>query len=368
MPSRRSLTFLDKPWTVEEVEPKMIEQTIPKKLLNLAETQLRHEENLLALPNVVGVAVGNKIKKGEDTGKPGLAVLVTQKVDAALLGDDEKVKSKIDETPTDVVEVGQIFAGGGPAPAAEVADDGAATAEDIDLSAGHRGFSRSLTRRVRPAQGGYSVGHWKITAGTIGTCCYDMQPFPGIPPKYYILSNNHVLANSNDARIGDPILQPGPADGGRFPRDLIARLSRWVPIRFISGDAAPCNFVDAAIAEGNFADLNREVYWIGHVRKLYTAPGVDDLVQKTGRTTGFTTGKVTHVNATVNVNYGGGRVARFCRQIITTNMSAPGDSGSLVTNLDEEAVGLLFAGSASHTIVNNIAYVQGLLQVRLTEK
>jgi hypothetical protein len=215
--------------------------------------------------------------------------------------------------------------------------------------------------------GGYSVGHVRITAGTIATCCYDLEPFPSIPQRYYILSNNHVLANSNNANIGDPIVQPGPIDGGQAPQDVVARLSRFVPIRFIEGDSAPCNFVDAAIAEGDFEDLNREIYWIGYVRRLYVAPNVGDIVQKTGRTTHFTTGRVQGVNATVDVNFGGGRVARFCRQIITDNMSAGGDSGSLVTNLDEEGVGLLFAGSSVITIMNHLSFVQALLRIRITE-
>lgn len=347
----------------------MIEQTIPKKLLDVAETQGRREADLLRLPNVVGVAVGNKIKKGEDTGKPALSVLVTHKVETALLSDDEKIQPKIDETQTDVVEVGEIFAGGGPVPAPVLdPDDNPAPARGRGVGAGVQASSPGLRRRIRPAQGGFSVGHFRITAGTLGTCCYDLQPFPAIPTSYYILSNNHVLANSNDARPGDPILQPGPADGGNHPGDTIARLSRFVPIRYISGDSAPCNFVDAAIAEGDLQDLDRKVFWGGHVKHLYSAPNVGDVVQKTGRTTGFTTGEVTHVNGTVNVNYGGGRIARFCRQIITTHMSSPGDSGSLVTNLDEGAVGLLFAGSATHTIVNNISLVQALLRIRVTEK
>ncbi len=74
------------------------------------------------------------------------------------------------------------------------------------------------------------------------------------------------------------------------------------------------------------------------------------------------------VNATVDVNYGGGRVARFCRQIITGNMSAGGDSGSIVTNLDEDGVGLLFAGSSAITIINHLLFVQALLRVRVTEQ
>ena len=92
-----------------------------------------------------------------------------------------------------------------------------------------------------------------------------------------------------------------------------------------------------------------------------TKPG--EIVQKTGRTTNYTTGKVTSINATVNVNYGGGRVAKFCRQILTTNMSAGGDSGSLLCDLNENAVGLLFAGSSSVTV--HILYVRSLLGIRI---
>ncbi|MEZ5097178.1 MAG: hypothetical protein R2731_14400 [Nocardioides sp.] len=67
----------------------------------------------------------------------------------------------------------------------------------------------------------------------------------------------------------------------------------------------------------------------------------------------------------MNVNYGGGRVARFCNQIITTDMSAGGDSGSLVMDWENRPVGLLFAGSAVATILNPIALVQVALRVRI---
>lgn len=335
----------------------MIEQTLPKEMLDRAAVQQASEEQLFAKQNVVGVALGNRVKDEQETDEPVISVLVNHKIVSKLLSEADQVPAKIKDVATDVVEVGDIFAGGGDLPAVEDVDEIHETVTP-----------QLLRRRVRPARGGYSVGHYKITAGTLGTCCYDLSPFPSIPRRYYILSNNHVLANSNNARIGDPILQPGPYDGGRYPQDLIARLSRFVPIRFISGTSAPCNYVDAAIAEGDFEDLNREIYWVGYVKRLYVAPQIGDVVEKTGRTTNFTTGTVTNINGTLNVNYGAGRVARFCRQIITTNMSAGGDSGSLVVNLDEGAVGLLFAGSATRTIVNNIAYVQALLRVRVTEK
>jgi len=241
--------------------------------------------------------------------------------------------------------------------------------------------TQTLAQRVRPAQGGYSVGHKDITAGTIGTVAYDILPGGtisppahgvGIPPKFYILSNNHVLANSNAASLGDPVLQPGPYDGGTDPADRIARLSRFIPIAMEPPVPRPLhrNLVDAAIAEGQFHDLNREIYWNGYVRGWRPKSGVTvgTVVKKTGRTTNFTVGRITAISATVDVGYGGGRVARFVDQILTTNMSAGGDSGSLVTTLDNVAVGLLYAGSSAVTILNQIENVRSLLRVEVGEQ
>ena len=349
--------------------------TLPKEMQKLAAAQIEKETEILDLPNVVGVALGTKQVKDEDTEKPCVTAFVSAKLDPAFLSKDQMVPSNVNEFPTDVVETGFIFAGD-IVPEADVSLEYAerpARAEapppvHMEAPGALAATSTTLTRRVRPAMGGYSCGHYKITAGTIATCCYDLSPFPSVPGKYYILSNNHVLANSNAASLGDPILQPGPFDGGHLPADVIARLTRYVPIQFHTPTTKPLNLVDAAIAEGNFHDLNREVYWGGHVKALYTAPKVNDIVQKTGRTTGFTTGRVTNINATVDVNYGGGRIARFRNQIVTTRMGAPGDSGSLIMNRDEHAVGLLFAGSSTRTIINNILFVQLLLRVRLHEQ
>ena len=82
---------------------------------------------------------------------------------------------------------------------------------------------------------------------------------------------------------------------------------------------------------------------------------------------------MTNINATIDVNYGSGRIARFARQILAQTrtgraMGAGGDSGSLVTTLDEEGVGLLFAGSSTVTVINHLSFVQNLLKVRITEK
>lgn len=325
----------------------MFAQELKGEYLDIAKIQENEEDKILARANVVGVAVSHKIKNEKDTGDPCMTIFVEQKLDPALLGSNQAIPRTIQKYKTDVVETGPIFAE-------------PHCTEDLEESGEYDVGIQTLRNRVRPVEGGYSVGHVRITAGTMATAVYDARPFPGIPRRYYMLSNNHVLANSNNARAGDPILQPGPHDGGTYPRDMVARLYRFVPIRFDGS----CNYVDAAIAVGEFHDLDREIYWIGYVKGVSTV-GVGTIVQKTGRTTSYTTGRVTAINATVNVNYGGGNVGRMCRQIMTTNMSAGGDSGSLLLDMNENAVGLLFAGSSSVTIHNDIRYVQSLLGIRV---
>ncbi|MCI0434123.1 MAG: S1 family peptidase [Gemmatimonadetes bacterium] len=310
--------------------------------------------------NVKGVGLGVKWTDGRPTGEPALIVLVNQKLPREALRKADMVPARLEGIQTDVLAIGEPFAGG---------EDPA----EADI--------HSLARRIRPAEGGYSVGHLRITAGTIATCVYDFLPGArvsppvhgtGIPPRFYILSNNHVLANTNAASLGDPVLQPGPFDGGNDPADRIARLARFIPIVLDPPVPRPQhnNLVDAAIAEGQFHDLDREIYWNGYVRGWHPRASVrvGAIVKKTGRTTNFTTGRITTVNATVDVGYGGGRVGRFVDQIVTTNMSAGGDSGSLVLTLDNVAVGLLFAGSSVATIVNQIEHVRALLRIEVAEQ
>ena len=333
----------------------------------LAEVQRAHGAAVAELldpqrphANVVGVGAGVKWRNGEPTGEPALVVLVAQKLVKSVLVADDLVPDKVADMQTDVLAIGHVIAGRG---------------EPLDASA------QTLAKRARPARGGYSVGHTDITAGTIASCVYDMLPGStvsppahgiGVPQRYYVLSNNHVLADSNNARLGDFILQPGPFDGGADPADRIATLSRFISITFDPPfpRAQHRNLVDAAIAEGAFHELDREIYWSGPVRgwRQKANVAVGTLVKKTGRTTNFTVGRITAINATVDVGYDAGRVARFVDQMITTNLSAGGDSGSLVTTLDNVAVGLLFAGSSVATIVNHFEHVRALLRVEVTEQ
>jgi hypothetical protein len=310
--------------------------------------------------NVVGIASGVKWSNGKPTGKPAIIILVAQKLEENQLDPADLIPKNVEGVPTDVLAIGYPYAGG---------------SETLEADA------QTLAKKARPAKGGYSVGHYKITAGTISTGVYDILPGGtvsppvngiGIPPKYYVLSNNHVLANENAASIGDPILQPGPYDGGTNPADLIGNLSRFIPLTFEppTPRAQHNNLIDAAIAEAQFHDLDREIYWSGPVRgwrRKANVP-VGTLVKKTGRTTNLTMGRITAINATIDVGYSGGKTARFKDQFVATGMSAGGDSGSLVTTMDNVAVGLLFAGSSTATIMNPIENVRSLLKVEVAEQ
>jgi hypothetical protein len=213
--------------------------------------------------------------------------------------------------------------------------------------------------KARPAPSGFSVGHPDITAGTIGAKVKDANG------NNYILSNNHVIANSNAASIGDATLQPGPYDGGTAA-DQIGTLADFEVI--VMGGAS--NTMDAAIALVNGADLTGST-----PADAYGAPGtsvysgglLNKGVQKFGRTTGLTTGTVSETNVTVSVCYvprgmfSCAEAATFTGQIGISpgTFSAGGDSGSLIVTNDsqKDLVGLLFAGSSTRTLANPIGPV-----------
>src|SRR5690606_35808689 len=93
----------------------------------------------------------------------------------------------------------------------------------------------SPSGRFRPTiMPGISLGHYKITAGTFGAVVAHRDT-----GEKLILSNNHVLANSNEVLIGDAILQPGPVDGGMNPDDIVARLEQFVPLNYVEGPVYP---------------------------------------------------------------------------------------------------------------------------------
>jgi len=206
----------------------------------------------------------------------------------------------------------------------------------------------SRVGRFRPAPGGCSIGHPKITAGTLGCAIR-------IGGARYALSNNHVFAAGSStqnprANIGDPTYQPGVYDGGK-EADTIGNLAWYQPFN----EVGP-NIVDAALMKPATDDLLlEEVLDIGAIAGTKTIRE-GDTVQKSGRTTAVTATEVIDVNATVNVDYGVFTLT-LSNQIITNYMANGGDSGSALLDMNRNLVGLLFAGSSYVTVHNHIANV-----------
>ncbi len=220
------------------------------------------------------------------------------------------------------------------------------TRSEVDIRFVGRIAKRTLPwyrMRQRPVLPGSSVGHYNITAGTIGAIAREKKTNRDV-----ILSNNHVLANENIARVGDAILQPGIADRGVLPRDTVARLSKWIELT-----GKKSNSIDAAIAPLakliDFDPLNYK--GIGKLAGTRTAPLLPGTeVKKVGRTTGVSRGRVSAIELDkVVIAYDMGDLS-FDNQIEIEStgkgaFSAGGDSGSLILDEDNLGCALLFAGS-----------------------
>ncbi len=295
-----------------------------------------NEDSLAQKQGVVGVGVGHKWADGLPVdNKPAIIVFVEKKrtkrgvLQKFSLAD--MIPDEIDGYPTDVIEVGKLVKQGG------------------------------FQSRVRPVKPGFSCGQKNVSAGTIGGFFLDKDGDP------VILSNNHVLSQENKAAIGDPIYQPGvydttknsnlsfqgwPDPVGSLP--YIGTLKRFVPL------STNGNVQDTAIAiihpkliSGGLIDPLYPT--INRMHSGFGAPVVGQQVQKCGRTTGYTTGRILALNAAFTVGYDIGPL-KFNDCVVLSAMSKGGDSGSIIMDMDMKAVCHLFAGSNKVTIANPINY------------
>lgn len=168
-------------------------------------------------------------------------------------------------------------------------------------------FSVVPTKRIRPIYGGLSVSHKDVTAGTISLIVRDKTN-----KEPLILSNNHILANLNKGKKGDAIVQPGIADGGKVSTDTVGYLERFVVMK--DGATADC-----AVAKLASKDISRYgILSLGDVWFLEN-PKVGMVIEKFGRTTGFTTGKVNAINGTFKV--GAGSTTYTVKEVFTSDIS-----------------------------------------------
>ena len=228
----------------------------------------------------------------------------------------------------------------------------------------------------------------ECTAGSIGARVTD-----GV--QVYLLSNNHVLAQENEAPLGSEVVQPGPADTSceTDPGDVLGDLSRiehvavgpdpldpmtvppvTPPIPGALEPAPAVNLIDAALALTSPAELGNATpadgYGLPMSETITAEAALGQEVQKYGRTTGLTKGKVVGINGVLEVSYAGG-LARFVDQLIVLSpvpFLASGDSGALlVTDPGRRPAGLLFASNPAGTVAlaNEIDHVLEAFGVRI---
>jgi hypothetical protein len=202
--------------------------------------------------------------------------------------------------------------------------------------------------------------------GTLGSLVADSSG------RQYLLSNNHVLARSDQANVGDRVVQPGLIDNNCSPygdgpgTTPVALLTGWLPLSAASTNA------DAAIAlmapggmdpAGSIAELGARQAdgtlaaappGVSSSEGKGEAVSLGQMVAKSGRTTGLTCASVSALDLDVKVDYFGdcAETRPYLSKIFTNQIavsgnqfSDAGDSGSLVVDTaNAEPVGLYFAG------------------------
>ncbi|HST41791.1 MAG TPA: hypothetical protein VLK58_19885 [Conexibacter sp.] len=294
--------------------------------------------------NLTGVAVGFRRRGGKTTDEPVVTVMVKKKHRPSLISRRRLIPAQIevDGTPcaTDVVQAQAVLMSADATPP-------------------------ELPDMFRPLQFGCGISNLADAtpdAGTLGAFVRD-----NTDGTVGFLTANHVIADNNTAPLNDPVYQPAELDDPSNYR--VARLKRFVSI--VGGATA----VDAAIAQlestvrtlrgfgGVEVPAPSEArpavgmivagdgfgnVWLTRMSTTLTALNVrllpDDVgvnvestqpahlskLEKVGRTTGYTSGRVMGTGQTISVNVPGQGLVRYTDLIWTQWLGWNGDSGAMV--------------------------------------
>ena len=311
------------------------------------------EEQLLALPNVLAVAVGYRYSGGKRTRQQVISVHVERKTDD--IASEHRIPSRINGIRTDVIELA------------------------FDTHPLHLPLSRSLTgsdatldiARYGTIQGGIAIGlsqahtvssqdGQKLSVyepGTLGAVVFDratQQPL--------LLSNYHVLAASG-FHSNAPVMQPSPGDKGNSQTDVVAKLKRAV-----YNEWADC----AVAALTDQRPYQTAIVGIGAINGAATAY-IGAAVRKRGRTTQLTYGTIEQVGLTVKAQFMGKPFVFRDQLLVRVNplrsiaFAAHGDSGAVVVDSQNNIIGLLsLIGKDGQTaVVNPISAVMQALDISI---
>jgi hypothetical protein len=191
-------------------------------------------------------------------------------------------------------------------------------------------------------------------SGTIGYFCTRRSKLRR-RKEIHLLSNSHVFADLRRTAVDDTDLIVQPSPGEPANNRPIATLVNFSAVKFAGGINDP-NHVDAAIARLWEPQSHSPVIPLigaikGYVRKKDIEVG--EPVRKFGRTTGYTEGRIISTMVDIWIQYDRtGQAAFFQNQVLVepsarfAKFVAKGDSGSLVVDEKQHAIGLIFAGTA----------------------
>ncbi len=220
------------------------------------------------------------------------------------------------------------------------------------------------TKRTRPLLPGLSISHAAMTAGTLGAFARSRDP---ADENTYLLSCNHVLTEYNANSPGDLIVQPGKADRGKAPNDVVASLSHVIEL--VYHDREYRNRVDAALAKidtSNCLPGDESVMGSIPISRSVRSRGS---VRMVGRTSGEAYGRVRDPAARLHMSYPRDRSSTskvgFEDVVVCTAFSKKGDSGAVVYNESNHAVGMIIAGSDRSSIFCKIGHICDELNIVL---
>ena len=205
--------------------------------------------------------------------------------------------------------------------------------------------------------GGISGANVKLDgqSGTIGYFCTRRSKLLR-RKEVFMLSNSHVFVDLQDPKATDADLIVQPSPGERASNRPIGKLTNFSPLKFDADTSEP-NTIDAAIGKlWEPQPHERLIPLIGAIKGYVQKRDVEvgEPVRKFGRSTGYTEGRVFSIYLDIWIRYDRtGRAAFFTNQFLIAPTSpayekfvTKGDSGSLLVDAEQRAVGLIFAGAS----------------------
>ena len=310
-------------------------EVLRKNVLDISDN---YYDFFISLENVKGVGFGFKHINGIESLEPCIHVLVEKKVDSKYLSKNNVIPDFFMGIKTDVIESGR----------------------------GGFCYNSTFPMKLRPLQSGCDIATINDEDEVHGTLSCIVTKKNLFKREYFILSNNHVLADINKLPLGTPIIQPSKYSALNLENEVVANLFTFIKLKPYNGNKKNVNYVDCALAKiNNNIGITKAVFDIGEIKGIST-PKLGARIKKYGASSGLSRGKITTIDATLEIEEEGNKYV-FKNQVLADIFNIPGDSGSLILNEFNEAIGLFWGGSDNNLVayINDISIVLKKLNVSI---